>query len=498
MHEERWGGDNLQMITDMIPALISFFDADHVCRYANNYHRHWYGRTPQELVGLHMREFLGDEGYAQRSAFLARVGQGELVAFDAQVPHLDGALRDAAIRYVPRMGQDGFEGFFILVFDTAYHQQRFHSVFDGTAVAFLELDLSAGLAVRALGRPTCEVIGATRLAGLNAKAASIFGLDREVVISESVAGHWPPASEAAFEAVLSARDSGAASFETETTLLRSDGTSLDVLLSCAFPTATDNRATLVLGLVDLTDRNAREAAVAELQSGLAHAARVAMLGELMASIAHEVNQPLGAVVNNGNAALRWLNRPEPALDEVRRSLELLVGEAKRASEIIKRTRALATRSEPQRAAVAPASVAGEALAIVARQVTSLGSTLQLTAAEDLPLIMVDRVQIQQVLVNLMINAAQAMVGQQRPAKIRVSAGATDTLVRFAVDDTGPGITPEKADDIFRAFYTTKDTGMGIGLSVSKAIVEAHGGTIAIEKATSGGARFVFTIPLANE
>jgi PAS domain S-box-containing protein len=493
-----WSRDNLQTIIDVIPALLSFFDAGHVCRFANDYHRFWYGRPPQELVGLHMRHFLGDEGYAQRVPHLERVAKGEEVAFDAGVPYLNGTVRDASIRYVPRMTESGgYDGFYVLVFDTAILQHRFHSVFDGTALAFWELDLSIGMKLRAEGRSVREVIQATRIADLNAKATTLFGLNRGQVLGASIADRWPVASEATFEAAVKALEDGAPSFETETILRRSDGTLLDVLVNCAFPQTGGVRTTMVLGMVDLTERNAREAALSQLQNEVAHASRIAMLGELAASIAHEVNQPLGAIVNNGNAAMRWLSRPEPALDEVRRSIELLVTEAKRASDIIRRTRALASKGTTDRAYVEPATLIEEAAALVSRQVASLGANLRIDVAPSLPFLKADRVQIQQVLVNLMINAAQAMDGQDRPAEIRASATATPEGVAFAVEDSGAGIPAEKLDQLFNAFYTTKATGMGIGLSVSKTIVEAHGGTICAGAGLNGGAKFVFTIPTPN-
>jgi len=489
---------DLKTITDVIPALVSFFDAGHVCRFANNYHRHWYGRTPEELIGRHMSDFLGPDGYAKRAPYLARVAAGELVAFDAKVPHLDGTARDASIRYVPRIGSGGFEGFYVLVFDTAVHQHRFRSVFEGTAVAFWELDLADGLALREAGAPTRDILAATRLVDFNAKAASLLGLDRERAVGQAIGQWWPTAAEGAFTEALAAMDRGEQSFEAQTVLLRASGEPLDVLLSCAFPPTEGPRSSMALGIVDLSDRIAREAALAELRSELAYAARIATLGELTASIAHEVNQPLGAVVNNGNAALRWLNRPEPAIDEVRHSLERVVSEAKRAADIIARTRALAMKGEGERVPIEPGPLARETAALVERELAAHGCELTLDIEDSLPEIHADRVQIQQVFVNLLVNATQAMKGQDRAPRIAVTLRRCPAGVEFMVEDNGPGLPPEKADQLFNAFYTTKATGMGIGLSVSKTIVEAHGGAIAAEPAASGGARFRFHIPSPSQ
>lgn len=493
-----WSDENLQNLTDVIPALVSFFDADHVCRFANDYHRFWYGRPAEELVGLHMREFLGDEGYETRLPHLNRVAAGEEVAFDARVPYLNGSLRDASIRYVPRVTSDGVDGFYVLVFDTTILQHRFHSVFDGTALAFWELDLCSGVDLRAEGRPIRDIIRASKFADLNVKAATLFGMNRGQVLGASISDRWPKSSEDAFEAALKALEEGAASFEAETTLRRTDGTLLDVLINCAFPQIEGTRATMVLGIVDLSERNARESTLSGLQNELAHAARVAMLGELTASIAHEVNQPLGAIVNNGNAALRWLNRPEPQIDEVRRSLELVVSEAKRASDIIRRARTLASKGTAERAPVEPEALIEESAALVFRQVTSLGATMTFDIEPGLPQIQADRIQIQQVLVNLLVNGAQATSGQETPPEIMVRARTKDDGICFVVEDNGAGIPDDKLDQLFTPFFTTKATGMGIGLSVSKTIVEAHGGTISATNGASGGARFEFFIPRGSK
>lgn len=127
---------------DAVPVLISYFDANHICRFANEHHNQWYGRSPAELVGLHMRDFLGEAAYQTRLPYLDVVAQGECVSLEAEVPHWSGVWRDAAIRYIPLMGARGFEGFHTLVFDLSREQHRFHSIFDGTAVGFWEIDLT--------------------------------------------------------------------------------------------------------------------------------------------------------------------------------------------------------------------------------------------------------------------------------------------------------------------------------------------------------------------
>lgn len=490
---EHWASNDIALITASIPALICSYDADHVCRFVNGHFGDWFGRAPDEFIGLNMQKILGNEEYGRVAPFLAAVAEGRQVAFDARSQHRDGTMRDLSIRYVPQSGMAGYDGFLAFIFETAPHQHRFHSVFDGSPVAYWELDYPP----RADGqepRNASEMLQVLRLLDLNRAAEELFHIPRAQAVGSRIADLWPAASEPQLDALLQARRDGKERFEAEVRLLRSDGTPLDTLLSCVFPNTADIRSAVTFAIIDLTERNARAAAVESLQHDLAHASRIATLGELTASIAHEVNQPLGAVVNNGSAALRWLNRPEPALDEVRKSLELLVGEARRASDIIVGMRALASKGTLERRPVDPADLLRDVEAIVSRQASSLGSTLVVEPALGLRPLSLDPVQLQQVLVNLVVNAAQAMEGQTGRREVRLRAtGAADGVV-LIVEDTGPGIPEDTAGSVFNAFYTTKATGMGIGLSVSKTIVEAHGGSITAEARTSHGARFVVRLP----
>ena len=488
-----WVGKDISSITASIPALICSYDAGHVCRFVNGYFEDWFGRAPDDFIGMHMREILGDEEYGQLAPFLAAVAAGEEVAFDARSRHRDGSMRDLSVRYVPQSDGARYDGFLAFVFEAAPHQHRFHSVFDGSPVAYWELDYPP----RADGqgaRYAREILQVLRLVDLNRAAEQLFQMPRAQAVGSGIADLWPADSEPQLDALLQARRDRKVRFETEVRLLRRDGTPIDVLLSCVFPHTADIRSAVTFAIIDLTERKARAAAVEALQNELAHASRIATLGELTASIAHEVNQPLGAIVNNGSAALRWLNRPAPALDEVRKSLELLVGEARRAADIIVRMRALASKGTLERRRVDPVDLLRDVEAIVARQVRSLGSTLVVQPPHGVRALNVDPVQMQQVLMNLVVNAAQAMAGQPGHREVRLQATESVQGVMIVVEDTGPGIPEDKIGTVFDAFYTTKATGMGIGLSVSKKIVEAHGGSIAAEQRAPHGTRFLIRLP----
>lgn len=242
---------------------------------------------------------------------------------------------------------------------------------------------------------------------------------------------------------------------------------------------------------------AREEALHRSQAQLAHVTRVTMLGELAASIAHEVNQPLAAIATNGEASLRWLNRPQPDLDEARAAVVSLLEAASRAGEVISRIRALARRSDPRHLPLSLNDVAREAADLVRRELASHQVALTLELAPDLPAVRGDRVQLQQVVINLLMNAMQAMQhcapGQAR-LLLRTSAQADrDGCVQCSVADTGPGIAAEHLLRLFEAFFSTKKDGMGMGLPICRSIIETHGGRIWADS-RPGGAVLKFSLP----
>jgi len=504
-------GDYGVSTADSVPALISFFDAGHVCRFANDHHIHWYGRTPGQLVGSHMRDFLGDALYAERRPWLERVAAGETVSFEAEVPHCSGGSREAAIRYVPKIVDGRFEGFHTLVFDLSREQNRFHSVFDGTIVGFVEIDLRGVRRVMAelesaVGDIAAHiasditvvrrVLDGTPVVGLNEKACQMLG----VVPAEAVGkplGLWcPDETMAVWNRVFLDYIARKVSHEAETVIRRKDGSNLDVILSAAYPKRPEEQVFVVVGLVDISERIAREKALARAQLDLAHVGRVSILGELAASITHEINQPLSAIMANGNAALRWLNRPVSDLDEARAAIGHMVLEAERASRIIARTRAMAMKGSGESTVFELKPTLAEAIEITRRQIAILGASCTLAGCDASVRILGDRVQLQQVIINLIVNAAQAMFEGGRQGRVvdvgfRVDGGRA----KVCVADTGPGLDAVDADRLFEAFFTTKVDGMGMGLSVSKGIVEAHGGTIAACNNAGPGCTFTIDIPI---
>lgn len=243
-----------------------------------------------------------------------------------------------------------------------------------------------------------------------------------------------------------------------------------------------------------------KAAAYEARSQLAHVARVTTLGELTASIAHEVNQPLAAAVINGNACLRWLEDQPPNLDEARQAVARLVKDANRASEIIAQVRTLTKGSPPQKDWLAINEIILATVSLIDNEILQNHVSLRTDLSDDVPLVEGDRVQLQQVILNLILNALEAMNRIPEGQRVLIVSSARNDAksVLIKVQDSGAGLAPEKFDRLFNAFYTTKPDGMGMGLAISRSIVEAHGGRIWATPNSPRGAVFQFILPIGME
>jgi PAS domain S-box-containing protein len=246
--------------------------------------------------------------------------------------------------------------------------------------------------------------------------------------------------------------------------------------------------------------NQAELALSQAQAELAHVTRMTTLGELTASIAHEVNQPLAAIVTNGAACLRWLGTERPDLDEARGGVECMISDGHRASEVIQRLRALCRKTDPQKARLVINDVIEEALLLVQREVLDHRVSLQRNLSPPLTPVLGDRVQLQQVIINLVMNGMEAMAtvtDRPRDLLIRSHQQAADQVL-VTVQDSGIGIEPENVDRLFSSFFTTKPGGMGMGLSICRSIIEAHDGRLWASRNVGSGATFQFTLPSYRE
>ena len=229
---------------------------------------------------------------------------------------------------------------------------------------------------------------------------------------------------------------------------------------------------------------------------LAHANRVTATGQLAASIAHEVSQPIAAALTNANAAWRWLGAEPPDLEEVRQALGRIIRDGRRASDIIGRICALVRKAPPRNEEVDINEAMLEVIALTRSELRSNRTSLQTQVADGLPVILGDRIQLQQVMLNLILNALEAMSGSSAAARELVIRTGQDGSggVLVAVQDSGPGLKPENLDRLFDAFYTTKPGGLGMGLSICRSIIEAHGGRLWATTNLPQGAVFQFALP----
>lgn len=392
-------------------------------------------------------------------------------------------------------------------------ERRYRNIFQSSGASIWEEDLSAvrramddvvaqGITdVRAHMDASPDFlrhcVSLVRIVSVNEAAVQLVGARDMPHFMASLKNIFIPETEPSFREFLLAYYEGKASFSYETMIRTIAGERRSILMAATFPVTDGAHENVLVSVFDITDRIRAEQALEQARSELAHAGRVITLGELTASIAHEVNQPLAAIVANGEACLRWLGRPVPDLDEARQCLTELIGEGRRAGDVVGRLRKLATKAAPEHTLVDMNALVAEAAELLNRQFLEHRVRLTQDFCPGAPVVYADRVQLQQVVINLLINATQAMADAPvRDLTIRVRQDPATGVV-VCVEDTGPGISEQAMDRLFSAFYSTKPDGMGLGLSISRSIIQAHEGRIWASAHPGGGAAFQFALPLTN-
>ena len=336
----------------------------------------------------------------------------------------------------------------------------------------------------------------------SAELFEIFGTDRAAATPslELFRDRVHPDDRARFDAAMAAAIEGNTNFSCEVRITLQGGGVKHVHALGEIQTGP-GRDTEVIGTVmDLTERKRTEQALHDAEADLARTLRLATVAELTASIAHEINQPLAAIVANASACARFLARGPAALPNAREAADCIVSDATRAGEVTRRIRALLRKEAPRHVVLEINRIVDDVIDLLRATLDRQRVAIRTDLTDSLPPIMGDPVQLQQVLVNLITNAAEAMretVGRPRIVTIRSRLGEDETVV-VSVEDTGSGLDPQTLDRIFDSFYTTKAEGIGVGLSISRSIIEAHGGQLSAAPAPQHGACFSFTVPIAQE
>jgi PAS domain S-box-containing protein len=390
-------------------------------------------------------------------------------------------------------------------------ERKFRNIFQTVGVSIWEEDFSevkaAIDALRAQGvrdfprylgeHPefTRQAIALVKVLDVNDATIELFGARTKDELLVSLHQLFLPETEIVLAQELITLAEGQGSFTAETVLQSLKGERLDVLFTITFPAEPPAMTSVLVSIVDITERKRSQEALDRAQADLAHVNRVSTLGELTASIAHEVNQPIAGVVTNAEAASRFLTTTPPDLREVREALDAIVKDGKRAGEILGRIRTLVRKAPVQKEQVDVNHAILEVVALTQGEVHRSGVTLKTQLKPGLPPITGDRIQLQQVVLNFILNAVEATSGVDRYSRNVVVSSATDSNnVTVAVRDTGAGFDAESIDRLFQPFYTTKASGMGMGLSICRSIIEAHGGWVRASRNDDTGATFQFTLP----
>src|SRR6267143_2418891 len=485
--------DRLRLVIDTIPAHAWSARPDGSVDFINQRLLEFFGRSMEDILGWGWGSLVHPDDLARVvGEWQAAVATGEPMESEARLRRMDGDYRWLLIRNVPLRDTPGS---IVSWYGTAIDIEERHRAED--ALRQSEAYLAQAQRLSHTGSWAWNV--GTKRIFWSVETFHIFGFDPNTTTPtpESFLDRVHPDDRASIGLVEAELYSGSdADYNYRIVLPDS---SMKYICSVAHPIRNDSGQVIefVGTAMDVTERKHAEEErerLRQVQADLAHLSRVTTMGELTASLAHEIRQPISAAVTNAKTCLRWLGRDEPDVAEACEAASRLVKDVARAADIIGRISSLFKKGALQREFVDVNELIREMIVLLRSEVNRYSISIRSELAEDLPKVMADRVQLQQVFMNLMLNGVDAMKETTDGGELTIKSETSDGQLLISVSDTGVGFPAEQAEQIFKAFFTTKDNGTGMGLPISRSIIESHGGRFWATGSSGRGATFQFTLP----